>query len=115
MEVKHYMTNDDAVYSEAIVTGDTIYLSGLVSDKEGIVPETRDILEQMAAILEKYGSSMDKVVRVDVLLTDFSQRDKMNEEYKKHWKPGQRPARVCYGTSALAGKCSVEMIAIAMK
>ncbi len=115
MDVKHYMTNDDAVYAEAVVSGDTIYLSGLVSDKEDIVLETRDILEQMAAILEKYGSSMDKVVRVDVLLTDFSKRDQMNEEYKKHWKPGGRPARVCYGTSALAGKCSVEMIAIAMK
>lgn len=115
MEVKHYMTNDNDVYSEAVVVGDTIYLSGLVSDKEDIVLETRDILEKMAAILEKHGSGMDKVIRVDVMLTDFSKRDEMNEEYMKHWKPGQRPARVCYGTPALAGKCSVEMIAIAMK
>jgi len=110
-------------YSEAVIADDRIYLSGLVCEdletgelKLGTIEEETDrILRNMKVILEKYGSSMDQLIRVEIFLTDFSERVRMNEVYAKHFDPQRIPSRVCVGVTGLYEGCRVEMMAIAYR
>ena len=80
-----------------------------------ITQETRQTLLNMKQILEANGSDMGHVVRCEVLLHDFAERNEMNEEYMKHFPADAMPARLCYGGVDLAAGCKIEIIAIARK
>ena len=76
-------------YSQAIKTGDLIFVAGekgidpgtgaIVSD--GIAAETRQTLDNIQAILEAAGATMDHVVRTVVYMTDISEFAEMNAVY----------------------------------
>ncbi len=113
-----------APYSDLVVVSDKIlYLSGLVSEDletgdllpGDITAETRRTFQNLKTILEQNGSDMDHVIRVEVLLADFSQRDEMNAEYMKHFSPARMPARLCFGGVDLAGGCKIEVMVTAAK
>ncbi|MDY5612728.1 RidA family protein [Dysosmobacter sp.] len=115
---------NEGPYSDLVVVdGKFLFLSGLVSENfetgelvsGDIATETRQILKNLAMILERYGSDMDHVVRVEVILADFSERDAMNAEYVKHFDPTRKPARLCFGGADLADGCKIEMMATAVK
>ena len=125
MENTHVYLSDnhDAPYCDIVITEDRyLFLSGLIpQDLESgellrgdIAFETKKVLENLAVILEKNGSDMQHVVRAQVLLRDFSERDAMNAEYIRHFSPGRMPARLCYGNAALAGECKVEIMVTAV-
>lgn len=125
MDNKHiiFIEEEDQPYSDIVVVGDMLYLSGLVSEELStrdeaygtIEFETNRILDNLKVILEQYGSDMDHVVRIDVLLASWADKNAMNAEYVKHFKRDRLPARVCYGDVAIAGECKVEMVVIASK
>lgn len=110
-------------YSDVVIAGDQLYISGLVAlDFESqemrygtITEETKLVLDNLAMILEQYGSDMEHVIRADVLLADFSERDEMNVEYVRHFPKGHLPSRLCYGNVGLHGECRVEIAVIAAK
>lgn len=115
---------NEGPYSDLVVVDDRfLFLSGLVSEdfetgelvSGDIATETRQTLNNLKMILEQYGSDMDHVVRLEVILADFSQRDAMNEEYVKHFDPAHKPSRVCFGGAALAEGCKIEILATAVK
>ena len=119
-----FIPEEDQPYSDIVVTeGKYLFLSGLVSEELStrdeaygtIEFETNRILDNLKVILEKYGSDMDHVVRADVILAKWSDKDAMNREYVKHFKPTKLPARVCFGDVSIAGECKVEMTFIATK
>ena len=119
-----FIEEEDQPYSDIVVTDDKyLYLSGLVSETletrdeaYGTIEfETNRILDNLKIILEKYGSDMDHVVRVDVVLAKWADKDAMNGEYVKHFKRNRLPARICYGDVSIAGECKVEMAVIATK
>ena len=58
---------------------------------------------------------MDHVVRIEVILADFSERDAMNAEYVKHFDPDHKPARLCFGGVDLADGCKIEIMATAVR
>ena len=78
-----------APLSQAIRHGDTVYVSGNVPvDPEteelvegGVGPQTRQVLENVEAILEEAGTSMDNVIRAGVFMTDMDAFGEMNEVY----------------------------------
>ena len=125
MDNRHiiFIEEEDQPYSDIVVAGDMLYLSGLVSEDLStrdetygtIEFETNRILDNLKVILERYGSDMDHVVRIDVLLASWADKNAMNAEYVKHFKRDRLPARVCYGDVAIAGDCKVEMVVIASK
>ena len=125
MENKHiiFIEEEDQPYSDIVEVGDMLYLSGLVSEELStrdeaygtIEFETNRILDNLKVILERHGSDMDHVVRIDVILSKWSDKNAMNAEYVKHFKREKLPARVCYGDVAIAGDCKVEMVVIAAK
>ena len=126
MENKHiiFIEEEDQPYSDIVVVQDKfLFLSGLVSEELStrdeaygtIEFETNRILDNLTVILERYGSDMDHVVRVDVVLAKWADKDAMNAEYVKHFKRERLPARMCYGDVSIAGACKVEMAVIATK
>ena len=125
MENKHiiFIEEEDQPYSDIVEVGDMLYLSGLVSEDLStrdeaygtIEFETGRILDNLKVILENHGSDMDHVVRIDVILAKWADKNAMNTEYVKHFKREKLPARVCYGDVAIAGDCKVEMVVIATK
>ena len=118
-----FIEEEDQPYSDIVEVGDMLYLSGLVSEDLStrdeaygtIEFETNRILENLKVILERHGSDMDHVVRIDVILAKWADKNAMNAEYVKHFKREKLPARVCYGDVAIAGDCKVEMVVIASK
>ena len=113
-----FIEEEDQPYSDIVVTdGKYLFLSGLVSEElstrdeayGSIEFETNRILDNLKVILEKYGSDMDHVVRADVMLAKWSDKDAMNREYVKHFDRKHLPARVCFGDVSIAGDCKVEM------
>ena len=126
MENEHiiFVPEEDQPYSDIVVTeGKYLFLAGLVSETletrdeayGSIEFETNRILDNLKIILEKYGSDMDHVVRIDVLLAKWEYKDAMNAEYVKHFRREKLPARICFGNVAIAGECKVEMAVIATK
>ena len=125
MENKHiiFIEEEDQPYSDIVEVGNMLYLSGLVSEDlstrdeayGSIEFETNRILDNLKVILERYGSDMDHVVRIDVILAKWADKNAMNAEYVKHFKQEKLPARVCYGDVSIAGDCKVEMTVIATK
>ena len=108
-----------SVYCDAVVADNHVYLSGLISENletgelvlGTIEEETALVLKNMAVMLERYGSGMDKLIHVDVYLADFSERDRMNEIYRKAFPADRIPTRFCCGVNGLAAGCKVEMVA----
>lgn len=103
--------------SEAVRVGNMLYLSGQLGflpgtrnlAPGGIAAETRQTMENIRAVLEKHGSSFDRVVKCTVMLADIKERDAMNEVYITYFAEGRRPARSAFGTSGLAANGRVEI------
>jgi 2-iminobutanoate/2-iminopropanoate deaminase len=89
-----------ASYSQAVKAAGLIFVSGtgpqdpatgLIEGKT-IQEQTRQCLENIAAILAEAGSSMDKIVSVTVVLAEEEDFWGMNEEWLR-WFPADPPAR----------------------
>ena len=104
------------ILSSAVRVGKTLYLSGqLGSDSTGqyggITPETRLALEKVKTLVERYGSSMDRVAKCTVFLVDMSEWGAMNAVYTTYFP--NKPARSAIGTQLLGGaRVEIECIAI---
>jgi enamine deaminase RidA (YjgF/YER057c/UK114 family) len=68
----------------------------------GIKEETRQTMVNIKTLLERNGSSMDRVVRCLVLLADISERQAMSEVYVTFFAGDKRPVRTAAGVSGLA-------------
>ncbi|NIM90714.1 MAG: RidA family protein [Candidatus Aminicenantes bacterium] len=106
----------DMPFSEAVRVGDWLILSGQIGvdpatgalPPGGIKPETKQTMENIKRTLEKYGSSMDQVVKCTVMLADISEWAAMNEVYVTYF-PNHKPARSAFGTSGLAMGARLEI------
>ena len=106
-------------YSQAIISGGTIYVSGQgpTDPKTGRIDavtfedQAIQVFENVKAILEAAGSSMSKVLRVNVYLADLEDFAKMNEVYRRYFT-GDFPARTTIGAQLLL-KMLIEVDCIA--
>jgi len=107
-----YLTSDSMAnmpFSEAVLVGNWLILSGQLGvdpDTRALAPggiqaETKQTMENIKQTLEKYGSSLDQVVKCTVMLADISEWGAMNEVYVTYF-PNHKPARSAFGTSGLA-------------
>jgi len=107
-------------FSEAVRVGPMLYLSGQMGTDAsgklvagGVEAETRQILANVRAVLERQGSSMDRVVKCLVMLADMAEWPAMNKVYLEHFT-APLPARSAFGASGLAlgGRIELECIAV---
>jgi len=87
-------------YSHAVVAGDTIYLAGAIPARSDGTRVTGSFAEQahaafqnLAAVAEAAGSSLDQAVRVGVYLRDFADFAELNEIYAHYIKGDNLPVR----------------------
>lgn len=107
-------------FSEAVQVGDLLFLSGQLGfvpgSRElapgGISEETRQVMENIKAILERDGSSLDRVVKCTVFLADIGEWPAMNEVYRSYF-PIDPPARSAVAANGLALDARVEIECIA--
>ena len=113
--------NFNLPHSPGVRAGGFIFLSGMVSiDAQTgeramgtVASETRHILTNMRHMLESAGSSMQKVVKINVLLYDMLEFDNMNRVYREFF-PTDPPARTTCGVQMAGGlKVEIECIALA--
>jgi len=113
--------NFNIPHSPGVRAGDFIYLSGMVSinPETGerslgtVAHETRQILSNMAHMLESAGSSMERVVKINVLLYSMLEFDNMNAVYRQFF-PKDPPTRTTCGVQLSGGlKVEIECIALA--
>ncbi len=107
-------------FSEAVQLGDTLYVSGQVGVQPGtlslvpggIGPEAKQALDNLKAILERHGASLDSVVKCTVFLADIKEWPAFNEIYRTYFKKNL-PARSALAASGLAIGARVEVECIA--
>ena len=106
--------------SQAIKAGDWVFASGQLGlgaatgklVPGGIAAETRQVCENLEAILEAAGSSLDRVVKVTIYMADLAELMAMNEVFGRYF-PVDPPARTTFQCAALIGGACVEIEAMA--
>ncbi len=108
-------------YSQAIKTNGLIFASGQIPiDPQsgqfvegGIREQTKQVLKNLAAVLEAAGSSLSRVVKTTVFLADMQEFGAMNEVYGEFFKE-EPPARATVEAARLPRDARVEIEAIAL-
>lgn len=108
-------------YSQAIVGNGLVFAAGQIplDPRTGqTVPgdvrvQTRRVLDNLKAVLEAAGSSMDKVVKTTVFLRDLNDFGAMNEIYGEYFRE-HPPARSTVQVAKLPREAAVEIEAIAL-
>jgi len=107
-------------YSQAIDAG-AIYCAGQLgldpstgSLEQGIVNQTKRVLQNLEAVLGASGLGMKNVVKTNVFMVDLTEFSQMNEEYSKHFSPPY-PARTTVQVQALPKGARVEIDAVAVR
>ncbi|MBN1350594.1 RidA family protein [candidate division KSB1 bacterium] len=108
-------------YSQAIKVGDMLFCSGqiaidpktneLVTDD--IETETRQVLENLKAVLNEAGMDFDDVVRATVFMSDISNYGKINKIYAEYFTD-RPPARAAVQVANLPKLVNVEISCIAI-
>jgi 2-iminobutanoate/2-iminopropanoate deaminase len=109
-------------YSQAIIEGDFIFVAGQGCmnpltgklERGDVRSETKRVFENLRAILEAAGSSLDHVVKCNVYLRDIDDFAAMNEVYATYFA-APFPARTTIQAGALPGGIAVEIECIARK
>ena len=107
-------------YSQAIDFGEVIFTSGQIpvapdgSVSSDISEQTRQALENLKAVLDAGGSSLDKVIKTTVFITDMAQFGAVNAVYAEFFTE-PFPARSCVQVAALPKGVSIEIEAVAGK
>jgi 2-iminobutanoate/2-iminopropanoate deaminase len=108
-------------YSQAIKIDGFLFTSGQIALNPAtgklidgdVSAQTRQVLENLKAVLEAGGSSLDRVVKATVYLTDLSTFSRMNEIYAGYLGH-TKPARSTVGVAALPLGASVEIELVAL-
>jgi 2-iminobutanoate/2-iminopropanoate deaminase len=109
-------------YSQAIIAGDFVYTAGQLSLDpktgellgEDVAAQTRKTIENLKSVLEAAGTSLDRVVKTTIYLTDMGNFAEMNAVYAEFF-PSDPPARSTVEVGPLAKGAIVEIDAVALR
>lgn len=108
-------------YSQAIKVGEFVYTAGQIAIDPatgeivggGIEAQTRRVLQNLTEVLKGAGTSMDKVIKTTVFMTNLAEFNKMNAVYAEFF-PKDPPARSTVQVAALPKMGVVEIEVVAM-
>lgn len=108
-------------YSQAVLVDDTLYVSGNIPVNpatgdvaDGIVNQSKQVFENMKAVLNEAGMGFENVVKTTAFLTDLSNFATFNEIYASYFV-APYPARSCVEVGNLPKNVLVEVECIAKK
>jgi enamine deaminase RidA (YjgF/YER057c/UK114 family) len=102
--------------SQAVVHGDTVFVSGTVADKaagKGVGEQTAEILAIIDGLLAKAGTDKTKILSVNIWLVDIKTFAEMNAVWDAWVTPGNTPARATVEAKLAAPQFNVEIACIA--
>jgi reactive intermediate/imine deaminase len=113
-----------APFSHATEADGWVFVTGQMPDTpaapgvlpDGIEAQTRNVMANLATVLNGIGLGLEHVTMVRIYLTHFQADYKtMNEVYKTYFPEGRRPARTCIGTTGLAYDARIEIDMVARR
>ncbi|WP_300437601.1 RidA family protein [Christiangramia sp.] len=110
-------------YNQAILAGNTLYISGQIALDPGsgelkiddLEEETVLVLENLKAILKEAGLNLNHVVKTSIFISDMNNFGKINEVYSRYFNADNAPARETLEVANLPKFVNVEISAIAVK
>lgn len=117
----HEESRANVPFSDAVETSGLLFLTGQIGKDlktgelvaGGISAETKQVIENIKAVLEHHNLSIDHVVKCTVILKDINDFKAFNSVYIKHFT--KKPARTTFAASGLAGGARIEIDVIAAK
>ncbi len=108
-------------YSQAVQAGELLFVSGQIPIdpasgelvQGGVEAETRQVMNNLKAILEAAGSSLEKVVKATLFIADMNQFGTINAIYAEYF-PATPPARACVEVARLPKDVQIEIEAVAL-
>lgn len=108
-------------YSQAILANGLVFLSGQVAIDPvtnqfiggTIEGQTRLVFDNLSAVLQSVGSSLNKALKTTVFLKDMADYDVMNKVYGEYF-PGHKPARSTIQIARLPKDALIEIEMIAL-
>jgi 2-iminobutanoate/2-iminopropanoate deaminase len=107
-------------YSQAVQHGETIYVSGQLplnpatkKMDDNVSKQTEQSMNNIKAILKEAGSSMEKIIRCGIFVTDLADFAVVNDMYASFFE-GDYPARATVQVAALPLGAKVEIDAVAI-
>lgn len=113
-----------APFSHATEADGWVFVTGQMPDTpatpgvlpEGIVAQTRNVMENLRTVLAGIGLGLEHVVVARAFLTEFKQDyAAFNQTYRSYFPEGRLPARTCVGVTGLAYDALVEIDFIARR
>ncbi len=110
-------------YVQGVDTGNLLFLSGQIPidpavgeiTAVSIEDQTRQVLENVKAVLASGGCTLEDVVKTTVYLKDIADFAKMNAVYQEYFQEGSYPARSAVQVAALPKDAGVEIEVIACR
>jgi 2-iminobutanoate/2-iminopropanoate deaminase len=106
----------DHPYSEAVVAGGLVFLSGCIPSETGTPMSADALLSAGMDVVERrlklVGGGLEDVVKLTYFVTDMSLRDGANQQYLDLWD-APRPARTVIGVACLPRNSTLEIDVVA--
>lgn len=110
-------------YNQATLVGNTLYTSGQIALHpetmelvlDDIQTETKQVMENMKAVLEAADMTFENVVKTSIFISDMNNFSKINEVYGTYFNPDTAPARETVEVANLPKFVNVEISMIAVK
>ena len=109
-------------YSQAVLSGNTLYTSGQIAMDpitgslimESIEAETKQVMENMKAVLTEAGMTFEHVIKASIFISDMDNFTKINAVYNQYFS-SDYPARETVEVARLPKDVNVEISMIAVK
>ena len=110
-------------YNQAVLVGNTLYTSGQIAINpqtnelilSDIETETKQVMENMKAVLEAADMKFEDVVKTSIFISDMTNFAKINTVYAKYFNEEFAPARETVEVACLPKNVNVEISMIAIK
>ncbi|QYJ67645.1 RidA family protein [Flavobacterium litorale] len=109
-------------YSQAVLTGNTLYTSGQIAlhPETGVLimsdieTETKQVMENMKAVLDAAGMDFNNVIKATIFISDMNDFARINSVYSTYFNEETAPARETVQVACLPKNVNVEISMIAV-
>ena len=110
-------TEPNAIMSRAVEYHGFVFTQGMVARdlSQDVAGQTRDILEQLDALLEQHGTDSTRILQAQIWLKHIGDRGALNEVWQGWVPTGEAPARACVQAEMADPRMLVEIMLITTK